>query len=100
MPDEENIEVDLRGPGGTGVSARGKRIAEVISILSLSGLIFLGYVLIEHDRSTARAIENNTSALKELALANRLTGCLIWMSRSSPSSSYAAARAECEQLVR
>jgi hypothetical protein len=87
-------------------SFKGKRTAEFITILVAFIMVGLLVLYWKHEESSkhtneavARAIDKTATAIDGQTAAQRMTGCLIWM-RREPGTTYASARAECEQITR
>lgn len=92
---EENTESSITTPIG-GLSFKGKKTAEFIAILSLVGLLWVGWVLWEHK---AEAKENGsalTRAIQEMATSQRVTNCLM----ATPQEQRPMKLAECERIAR
>ena len=105
MPEDERTEIAISTPAGGG-SIKSKQIAEVIAVLSLAALGFLGYVLYEHKRDAVRGADQLTEAIKDLSKTNtamvhaqREMNCLIAMPADKREAEYQSPYSLCKRLA-
>ena len=84
MAEENDSSLELKGPAGTGFSARGKKTSELIAFLSFSIMVLLIYVLWEHKNddkefkiTLANVLTEHTKAGREAAAATREMTCIL-----------------------
>ena len=105
MPEDERTEIAINTPAGGG-TIKTKQIAEVIAVLSLAALGFLGYVIYEHKRDAVRGADQLTEAIKDLATTNnrmvaaqREMNCLIAMPQEKREAEYQSSFSLCKRLA-
>lgn len=74
--DEANGEAEIKTPVGS-IKWQGKRVAELIAVLSLGALLFLGYVWWEHKQESSALLKELHGAIKDMVSAQREQNCLI-----------------------
>lgn len=99
---EDNTESSITTPLG-GVSFKGKKTAEFIAILSMVGVLWVGWVLWEHkaeakqdNNNIALAIREFTAAQRESTVVQRVTNCLM----ATKQDEREAKLAQCERIAR
>lgn len=88
--------LELTGPGGISAKLGGKRVAEIVAILSLVALAVLGYtVYMMHG-----TLSGVSSAIRDLAQAQRELTCIISRPQDEREKEYLHPNSFCKQMGR
>lgn len=90
---EENTEVSVSKDG---ISLKGKKTAEIIAILSAIGVLWVGWVMLEHKAEAKETGVSLVAALKEISQSNRVLACLM----ATKQEEREVKLAQCERIAR
>lgn len=92
---EQVEEAAITTPLGS-ISTKGKKTAEIIAVICLSLLFLLSYVLWEHKAEAKESSTSIATAMKDIAISNRVLACLM----ATPQDQREAKLAQCERIAR
>ena len=105
MPDTAE-EASITTPLGS-IATKGKKMSEVIAVLSLALMFLLAYVLWEHKSDTKEsnlavvvAQKEMTSAMREMVAAQREQTCLGLLPEGRRLEEFNSQWSRCKQLAR
>ena len=97
--DDGNGSAEITTPIGS-VRFGGKRMAEIIAVMSLCLLGVLAFVLFEHMADTKASGKELTAAVREMASAQREMACIISLPEDRREREYASPNSFCRSMAR
>ena len=105
MAEEQTQEVEISNPILGRLAAKGVRVSDMIGLLTLCGVIglgFLGYLTIEssaaHKVETEKSNNNIAIAIKQSASAQRMMTCIISLPQERREQEFMQANSFCQRM--
>lgn len=93
---DDTTNLEVTGPGGIGAKLAGKRMAEVIAMLSVIALAILSYTVY----MMYGTMQGVSGAITDLAKAQRELTCIISLPAVERERQYGSPNSFCRQLGR